>query len=93
MSMVHKSPCWWPADFAGSFWRIHTHLSPRAMSALHGGVTGKMKLATEDAAVFRAPAFKTRRCLSGPFVRVPAKGGFLLSFHRIEGGIRSAFCD
>ena len=63
------------------------------MSAMHGGVTGEMKLVTEDTAVFRAPAFKTRRRLSEPFVRVPAKGGFLLSFHRIEGGIRSAGCS
>lgn len=60
---------------------------------MHGEVTGKMKLVTEDTAVFRAPAFKTRRRLGEPFVRVPAKGGFLLRFHRSEGGIRSAFCD
>lgn len=71
----------------------HTYLPSRAMSALHGGVTGKMKLVTQDSAVFRAPAFKARQSLDEPFVRVPAKGSFLLRFHRIEGGIRSAFCD
>ena len=93
LTMVHKSPCWWPADFAGSYWMTHTYLPSRAMSALHGGVTGRMKLVTKDSAVFRAPAFKTRRSLDEPFVWVPADGGYLLRFHRIEGGIRSAFCS
>lgn len=93
LGMVHKSVCWWPADFAGSFWMTHTYLPSRAMSAMHGGVTGRMKLVTKDRAVFHAPAIRTRQRLSEPFRRVPARGGFLLRFHRIEGGIRTAGCD
>lgn len=93
IGMVHKSRCWAPPDFAGSFWMTHTHLPDRAMSALHGGITGHMTLVRKDAAVFRAPAVMTRTSLDEPLRRVPARGGFLLEFHRIEGGIRTAGCD
>lgn len=93
IGMVHRSPCWRPPDFAGSFWATHTHLPPRAMSALHGGVSGRMKLVSKSAALFRAPAVKTRERPDEPFARVPAKGRFVLTFHRIEGGIRRASCS
>lgn len=92
IGMVHRSPCWRPPDFAGSFWATHSDLPPRAMSALHGGVSGRMKLVSKNAAVFRGPAVKTRERPDEPFQRVPTKGKFVLRFHRIEGGIRRANC-
>ncbi len=93
IGMVHRSPCWRPPDFAGSFWATHTHLPPRAMSALHGGVSGRMKLVSKSAAVFRGPAMEVRERADEPFARVPAKEKFVLRFHRIAGGIRRASCS
>lgn len=72
----------------------HTHLPPRAMSALHGGATGKMKLRDRRHCGFSCPCVQdASESPDEPFVRVPAKGRYLLRFHRIEGGIRSVFCD
>ena len=92
VSAVHESPCWDPPDFAGSFWRTHTHLAPKSMSALHGGVSGRMTLVAKDAAVFRGPAVEVRESLDEPFERIPPKGGFVLRFHRIDSGILRANC-
>lgn len=92
IGMVHKSPCWGPPDFAGSFWRTDTHLAPKAMAALHGGVTGRMELVGRKRALFRGPAIRSRETPDGPVERVPAKGRFVLAFHRIPGGIRTAGC-
>lgn len=92
VSAVHRNPCWSPPDFAGSFWRTHTHVEPKAMSALHGGVSGRMKLTASNIAVFEAPAVRTRERPDEPFERIPAEGAFVLRFHRIDGAIRRAAC-
>ena len=51
-----------------------------------------MRLIAPETAVFEAPAVKARERLDEPFERIPAKGRFVLRFHRIDGGIRRASC-
>lgn len=89
---VHEGPCWDPPDFAGSFWQTDTDLPHREMAALHGGITGTMKLVSRDTAVFDGPAVKVRERLHEPFQRIPKHGHFHLRFHRLPGPIRRASC-
>ncbi len=94
ISMIHRHPCWQPPDFARRFWRVRNHapLSKKTMSALHGGVTGEMKLVSQGTAVFKGPAIKIRQRANGPWTRIPASGSFYFQFDRIRGGIRRASC-